>query len=201
MPTQTPTLAEVFDRAVHDRLRNTFGGWLPARIESYDEDSNRAVVQVLLYDDYEDEEGQRQIEAMPPLNDVPVGWLSLGGAFVLRSTVTVGDEGIYMMPARPTTKWLQTGGMVDPEDDDHHPLDGGIFLPYRVSDGGANGDPLIEITASEVKIGGNKNLVTREEFLAHGHLTAGTGSPSPPTSVTPGPDLGQFPGTQKLKGG
>lgn len=201
MSTQTPSLAEIFDNAVHHRLRETFGGWLPARVESYDSATNRAVIQVLLYDDYEDEDGTRQIEAMPPVAGVPVGWLSLAGKFVLRATVSKGDEGVYMCPARPTAKWLNAGGMVDPADDDHHPLDGGVFLPYRVSVGGGNGDPMIEITASSVNIGGTKHLVTRDEFLAHGHATAGTGAPSPPTAVTAGPDLGQFPGTQKLRGG
>jgi hypothetical protein len=188
---------------MHDRLRESFGGWLPARIESYNSTTNRAAIQLLLYDDYEDEEGERQIEPFPVVDDIPVGWLSLGGKFCLRSTVTKGDEGMYLMPARPTTKWLQTGGMVDPEDDDHHTLDGGVFLPYRISVGGSDATAMIEITASSVNIGGTSNLVTRAEFLDHTHLTAGTGAPSPATSIA-APGVGgttAFPGTQKLKGG
>lgn len=204
MSTQTPTLAEIFERAMHERLRETFGGWMPARVESYDQATNRAVVQILLYDDYEDEEGDRQIEAMPVLTDVPVGFLSLGGKFCLRSTVSKGDEGLYLSPARPTGKWLQTGGMVDPEEDTHHDINGGVFLPYRISAGGTNADPMIEITSSAINIGGDKNLVTRDEFLDHTHATAGSGVPSEPMRLlnTPG-TVGPlaFPGTQKLKGG
>jgi hypothetical protein len=192
-------MAEIFERATHERLRETFGGWLPARIDSYNSTTNRARIQILIYDDYEDEEGERKIEAFPALDDVPVGWLSLAGRFCFRSTVAKGDEGIYMMPARPTAKWMQTGGMVDPEDDDHHPLDGGVFLPYRVSVGGRNADPMIEITASEVKIGGNNSLVTTDEFNNHTHAvaTTGTASAQSGTAAIPTPVLG----TQKLKGG
>jgi len=42
-------------------------------------------------------------------------------------------------------------------------------------------------------------VVKRSEFLAHGHATAATGPVSPPTSVAPLPDTGQFPGTQRLR--
>ncbi len=43
-------------------------------------------------------------------------------------------------------------------------------------------------------------LVKRSEFLAHGHPTAGTGPPSPPTPVPPAPTPPpDFPGTEVLK--
>lgn len=42
-------------------------------------------------------------------------------------------------------------------------------------------------------------VIKRSEFLAHGHATAATGPVSPPTDVLPGPDVGQFPGTQRLR--
>lgn len=47
--------------------------------------------------------------------------------------------------------------------------------------------------------GSMDRLVKRSEFLEHGHATAGTGAPSAPVSVTPLPDTGQFPGTQRLR--
>ncbi len=202
MPTQTPTLAEVFDAAMHHRMRESFGGWMPARVESYDLATNRAVVQVLVYDDYEDEEGERQTEPFPPLTDVPVCFLSLGGKFVIRSTVAAGDEGLYMAPARPTGKWLQTGGMVDPEDDSHHDINGGVFLPYRLSAGGSNGNPMIEITSTEIHAGGSSALALASElqdlkskYNLHTHTGNGV------ATVAPFLVTASYAGTTKLKGG
>lgn len=43
-------------------------------------------------------------------------------------------------------------------------------------------------------------LVTRAEFLGHGHLFAGTGAPSAPVAVTPPGSSITFPGTSVLKG-
>lgn len=68
----------------------------------------------------------------------------------------------------------------------------------------ANGD--IEVQPApghEVLIrdasGAVDRLVKRTEFLAHGHATAATGAPSAPMSVTPLADVGQFPGTQRVR--
>lgn len=209
MPTQTPNMAEILDRVIADRLKESFGGWLPARVTSYNASTNRAGIQVLILDDYEDEEGVRRTEQFPVINDVPVGFVSLGGKFCIRSTVSVGDEGMALFPARPTGKWLNAGGLVDPEDDSHHDFNGAVFLPFRLSAGGTNGDPAIIISATDIQIGGNKNLVTRDEFLGHRHNFAATGAVNPTSGPVNSPSITApttgssvtFPGTQKLKGG
>lgn len=206
MPTtQTPTFAEILDAVIHDRLKQSFGGWMPARIESYDSSKNRASVQVLIYDDYTDEEGERQIEAFPVLNDVPVGFISLGGKFCIRSTVSVGDEGLVLFPSRPTAKWLAIGGMVDPQDDTPHDFNGAVFLPFRLSAGGTNADPAIIISPTDVQIGGNVGLAfitelnaLRAAYNSHKHTGVSSGS-----SISGPPENGEtaYSGTQKLKGG
>jgi hypothetical protein len=201
MPTQTPTLAEIFDRAMHDRLKESFGGWMPARIESYDSATNRASIQILLMDDYEDEEGERQTEPFPVLNDVPVGFISLGGKFCIRTTVSVGDEGIALFPARPTGKWLNVGGIVDPEDDTPHDFNGALFLPFRLSAGGSNAGTMIEITSSEIKAGGSSSLALLSELnnlrVAHNTHTHPSNGSTPTVGLVGSP----YSGTQKLKGG
>lgn len=206
MPTQTPTLAEVLDTAMADRLRESFSGWMPARVESYDEATNLASIQVLVYDSYTDEEGERKIEKFPVINDVPVVFLSLGGKFVVRSKVAAGDEGLYMVASRPVNKWVQTGGMVDPEDDGAHDINDGCFLPARLSAGGSNADPMIEITGPEIKIGGGDSLALVSELndlkaAYETHIHNANGTSLPVTAPGPPPPFSGYPGTQKLKGG
>ena len=67
-------------------------------------------------------------------------------------------------------------------------------------------DGTIEITAAsgqEILLsagGATDRLVTRTEFMKHGHLTAGTGAVTPPM-VAPAPSVDPaFPGTQVVKG-
>lgn len=64
------------------------------------------------------------------------------------------------------------------------------------SDGAIEINPAAGQLVSMRSDGGTADaLVKRGEFLAHAHATAGTGTPSPPVAATPGPDVGQFPGT------
>lgn len=188
-----------------DRMRQMFGGWLPARIETYNSSTNRASVQILILDDYEDEEGARLTEPFPVLMNVPVAWPCIAGKFAFRIDLSKGDECMVMLAARPVSKFLKTGGMTDPEDDRHHDLNDACILPYRLSAGGTDATPQIHITSTDVQIGGNNKLVTRDEFLNHGHPVIATGATSPtlgPVSTSPAPtSSSSFSGTQILKGG
>ena len=203
MSTQEPTLAEVVDAAMRSRMKEMFGCWLPARIESYDASTNKASVQVLVLDDYEDEAGDRQTERFPVINDVPVGWPSIGGKFCLKTTLSAGDVVVVMFASRPVDKWLSTGGFVDPEDNRHHDINDAFILPYRVDFGASNASTMINITATEIQCGGTEPLVTRSEFLNHGHPIIATGATSPCTGPVAAPTPGtvsDFPGTSKLRG-
>lgn len=159
MSTQEPTLAEVFDAAMRSRMKEMFGGWLPARVESYDASSNKAAVQILILDDYEDEEGERQTERFPIINDIPVGWPTVGGKRVFTSTVAAGDVVVVMFASRPTDKWLSTGGFVDPEDNRHHDINDAFVLPFRLDFGAADASAKLVLTGSDIQAGGTTKVM------------------------------------------
>lgn len=198
--TQTPTTAEILNNVIEARGRESFGGWLPARIETYDPSTNRAIVQILILDSYDDEEGERQTEPFPPLVDLPVLWPSIGGKVAFRVDLAKGDEVTVMFAARPITKFTQTGGLVDPEDERHHDINDAAVCPWRVSGNGTNAVPCIQITSTQIQAGGTSALALASELNAlrtafndHGH--PGFGSPPSTLVATP------YPGTSVLKGG
>lgn len=161
MTTQNPTFAEVIDAAMEHRMRESFGGWLPGRVETYSATTNRASVQILVMDEYIDEDGERQTESFPVLLDVPVAWPSLGGKFTFRmTTLARGDECIVFFAARPVSKFLKTGGgPIDPEDDRHHDINDAFILPCKLSGNGSNANPMIEITSSDIRAGGSDKVM------------------------------------------
>lgn len=187
----TPTFVEVLDKVMTQRMREMFGGWLPGRIESYDADTNKASVQLLILDEYDDEEGERQTEPYPVITDIPVSWPCIGGKFAFRVDLAKGDECMVMFAARSVSRFYQTGGMVDPEDDRHHDINDACVWPCRLSNGGSDATAMIEITSSVVRIGGNQPLVTKEEFETHIHVTPSGNSDTP---------LDPISGTAKLRG-
>lgn len=101
---------------------------LPARVESYDADKQKASLQPLLLDFYEDERGARKTERLPVVSDVPVLFPSGGGAFVTFPVAT-GDTGLLLCADRSLDVWLNRGGEVDPNDTRCHHLTDAVFLP------------------------------------------------------------------------
>lgn len=219
MSTQEPTLAEVFDAAMHSRMKEMFGGWLPARVESYDAGTNKASVQILILDDYEDESGERQTERFPIINDIPVGWPCVGGKRVMRSTVAAGDVVVLLFSSRPADKWLRTGGFVDPEDNRHHDINDAFILPFRLDFGATDSPAMLTFNGTEILAGGNSPLATKADVqalrdyvyaqfcAAGGHTHAVSGSTT--TAITtvasgttaPGVPPSNPSGTTILKGG
>lgn len=211
--TASPTLATVLRAAVKAQLSQARVA-LPARVESYDASTQQATVQPLIYEGYQDETGERQAERLPVVTGVPVVFPGSGG-FRVTFPVAVGDTVLLVFASSSIDRWLALGGEVDPIDDRRHNISDAIAIPglhsfasplanaptSTMSLGNDNGGPTIEISATDIQVGGSSPLVLRSEFLSHTHATAGTGTPSPPIvggSSTP-PTV--FPGTGVLKGG
>lgn len=194
----TKTLSGVMQKHVHLGTRGIRVA-LPARVESYDAATHTCSAQPLIMDGRIDASGERVVERLPVVTDVPVCFPGSGGAR-FKFPVSVGDTVLLVFASSSLDLWLAQGGEVDPGDDRRHHLSDAIAIT-GIQDRAHAGDatPMIEITTTEIHAGGSNPLVLRSEFLAHTHATAATGTPSPPV---PGPSgsAGSFPGTTVLKG-
>lgn len=206
MRPQTPSLSDVISGAIDIRLEDLHTA-MPAKVTAYDRTTQSISAQPLIKQGTLNEEGDRQVTAYPVITHVPVCFPGSGG-FSITWPIAVGDIVLLVFASGSLDKWLSVGGHVDPNDDRRHNLSDAIAIPgLRPFSGAIDGlsSTHMEIQAApgaEIRIGGSNAFITRDEFLAHGHATAGTGTPSGPTTagVTPGVPS-EFPGTQVLKGG
>lgn len=196
---KTPKLSEVIEAMVEAALarsRTTLIG----RVLSYNADSHRATVQVQVPDIIIDERGERVVDQQAPLTDVPVALLGSGTGRI-KWPVRRGDEVLLLFSSSAIAQYKATGRIVDPGTDRHHHLADAVAIPVVIT--GDFDGTLIEFTdAGTVEIGGSEPLVTRAEFLSHGHASAAPGPVSPPIlhpAPLPGVDP-TFPGTDKLRG-
>ena len=207
--TATPDLATVIRAAISGQLKGARVA-LPARVETYDASTQQVTAQPLVYDGYLDETGKRQSERLPVVAGVPVLFPG-GGGFRVTFPIVAGDTVLLVFASSSLEKWLSLGGEVDPVDDRRHHISDGIAIPglhdfahplvsapTSTMSMGKDGGPTIEVSATDVQIGGSNALVTQAQFLNHTHATAGTGPPTPPTAIVASPALI---GTTILKGG
>ncbi|MCK5603276.1 hypothetical protein KAR91_15440 [Candidatus Pacearchaeota archaeon] len=120
----SPTLAEVLQNAIRAEMLEIHT-MLPAKVEKYDPDKQKASVSPLLKKKYVDGE----IVQLPVINDIPVQWLSGGDAFI-HMPLKVGDIGMVIFAERSLDKWLSgDGSAVVPDDPRHHNLTDAVFIP------------------------------------------------------------------------
>lgn len=212
---QTPTLAEVLGAALDASARGLRVA-LPARVESYDPATQQVSAQPLVLEGFVGEDGERATERLPVINGVPVVFPGAGG-FRVTFPVAVGDTVLLVFSSSSIDRWLALGGEVDPQDDRRHSINDAVAIPGlrdfahslastpSTMSLGKDGGPTIEISGTDIQAGGSNNLVTRAEFLSHGHPIIATGAISPCAGPVSGaPPAGSavtFPGTQVLKGG
>ena len=201
--TTTPTLAEVLSMSTRGALAGVRVA-MPGRVVSYDKTKQKADVQPLVMDGFENEDGDREVEAPPILNDVPVVFPG-AGAFRLIFPVKPGAQVLHVACSSSIARWKVTGGgPVDPGDDRRHALADcvaipGIFDFAHVPTSNPQDDHLELVSSGEIRAGGTNPLVTKAEFDGHTHLpgtfTAGatpvTGTSAGAVAVT---------GTAKLRG-
>jgi|SRR3990172_333487 len=118
--TATPTLAAVLEMAMGGKLDDLRVS-LPGRVVSYDKAKQRADVQPLISDRFEDENDERKTVVLPVVNDCPVAFQGAGG-YSETFPIEKGDTVLLVFCSSSIARWKVGGGMVDPGDDRHHAL-------------------------------------------------------------------------------
>lgn len=156
MSTRRPPVGEMTDRHIAGAL-DELHTWLPAVVVRYDAALQQVDVKPLVKHAFYDAQGKRNLESLGVVTNVPVRFMSAGG-FTLTCPISDGQTSIKDLPTDPTAtvnvpatrgtlffseasldRWLSgTGEEVDPETDERHTENSGVFVP------GLNpfGDPL-----------------------------------------------------------
>src|SRR5262245_18692985 len=166
-----PSLLEMHEAAMSGSLDDV-RVCLPGRIEKYDSSTRRAVVQILTREASVGEDGERQIEVLKPLTDVPVAMLG-SGSVRIKITPAPGDP-CWLLFASSSIGRLKAGrdpsAVYDPGDDRHHHEADAIALPLVVLGTSVETLPLIEFTPLLVKLG--DVLAAQSVIRGEAYLTA-----------------------------
>jgi hypothetical protein len=129
MGSRSPELAEVI-RTWIAGARADIHTALPAKVTRVDLAKGLVDVKPLIKSGWENDDGDRVVEAVPVICDVPIAFPGAGGMRVT-FPVTVDDTGLVLFSEASLDAWLDApaGNDVDPLDDRRHHLSDGIFLP------------------------------------------------------------------------
>lgn len=125
---QTQRLEEVVSDATDEALYMLRVA-LPAMIVDYDDSTQFASVQALIMHAYQDEQGDRVVEPIPVIHDVPVHFPGgFGGNARITFPVQKGDTCLALFCSSAIDRWLQRAGaaIVDPVDDRRHDINDAI---------------------------------------------------------------------------
>jgi hypothetical protein len=146
---------------------------MPARVESFDAATQTVDVTPQLKQAYPDGEGGVSYKALPVIPNVKVVF-PRSGSFFISFPLAKGDFVLLVFNSRSIQAWRDKGQAVEPGDLALHPLDGAVAIPGLFPDASALNDvsastmklgkdgtsaAQIEITASQVKLGGGAQFV------------------------------------------
>lgn len=136
------SMAGVLKAWLRSYIRENLDDMLPARVVSYDDQTNRAVVQPLIMMGTTD--GQKV--SRPPISSVPVFRFG-GGGFFIRFPIKAGDFGWLKANDRDVSLMFQRGGLEDwPNTERLHSFSDAMFFPDTLKDwavDGENADALV----------------------------------------------------------
>lgn len=144
---ERPTLAEVIDKAIRAKLLDLHTA-LPARIEKYYINEQKADIKPLLSRKYKNNGINKITVEIPIIPGVPVHHLSSNDRkSYIHLPIKKGDLGMAVFCERSIDKWLSgEGQIVSPDDPRHHSLSDAFFipgiLPFSQAIQGLNGDDL-----------------------------------------------------------
>ncbi len=123
----TPTLTECVKELIKSCVLDVHTA-LPARVEKYDYETQKADVKPLLKKKYRNSEVAIEIPVIP---SVPVQWPSAaGGTAYIHLPLAKGDLGIVLMCERSIDTWLSGDGQITATNDSrHHDLSDAVFIP------------------------------------------------------------------------
>lgn len=194
---QTPSLSAVL-QAAGERMLNEVHTCMLGEIVSYDSAEGSASVQPLIKRIFT-QDGERIVETLPVIQRVPVKFLGSGGIRV-KFPISVGDVVLLLFCENSIDRWKVRGGQLDPGDERKFSMSDAVAIPgFSDFTSFMDADPMIEITSTEVKIGGTDRLVRKTEFESHTHTVTGSaggdaivgGLALSPAAIT---------GTSKLRG-
>lgn len=202
----TPTIAQALRSAIEARLVDVHTS-MPGAVVAYNPVTRRASVQPLLKRGVQ-VDGERVVETLPVVNEVPILFFGGMGASRLRLDLRKGDTVLLVFAEGSLDRWINKGGLVDPEDDRRHALTDAFALPFSTEGGG----PEIFFTETEIHAGGTEALATKADLQAvvdklnshvHTGVTSGGQVSGLAQAVPAGPPVSFFPtpgGTAILKG-
>lgn len=122
-----PSLAELIRRALESRVAQVRVS-MPGVVVSYDATSKTAVIQPALSDVVFDDDDQRVVSELKPIQNVPVVFPS-GGRLSLHFTLEPGDTGDLVFATNSISDWQRSGQVAAPGNLRPHPLGSGKFYP------------------------------------------------------------------------
>lgn len=122
-----PTLAELIRRALESRLAQVRVS-MPGKIVDYNPGTKTATVQPCLSDVLFDEDDNRVVRELKPIQNVPV--VFPGGAALDQHIVLVADDtGDLVFATNSINDWQASGNVAPPGDLRLHPLGSAKFYP------------------------------------------------------------------------
>lgn len=205
MSSKNTTFPEVIQNYIAKATKDIHTA-LPGRIESYDPTTQKADVKPLIKSENVLEDGTIEYLPIPVIPNVPVAFPG-GNGFMVTFPLTKGDTCLIIFSEASLDTWLSKGGDVEPSVATRHDFSDAVIYPGLKSFknplnnasgdnmivGADNGTSMIEISVSEVVVGGAgaEPLIPLSDFLAHTHSSA-----MGPTGVPLDPNVG----TSILKG-
>ncbi len=122
-----PSLQELIRRALESRLAQVRVS-MPGAVKSYDPATKTAVVQPALSDVVFDENDERVVNEIPPIQNVPVVWPSCD-ALSIHANLSAGDTGDLVFATNSISDWQRSGQTAAPGNLRLHPLGSAKFYP------------------------------------------------------------------------
>jgi len=164
---ETPTLFESVRRVIDFELMDV-NTCLPGIIESYDSETQKAVVQPALQRAYDQQDDTVRLVSMPPIPDVPVVQPRSGKAHI-HFPLEKGDSVLLVFSQRSLDVWKNKDGVVNPDDRRKFNLSDAYAIP--------GGYPFVKpadvATADELEI---RNDALKITVLKSGKLKIENGS-------------------------
>jgi hypothetical protein len=123
----TPTLADVLLRLARQNAGALRVG-MPGKVLSYDPVRQAVEVQPMILRGFDDESGERQVETLAAIEDVPVQFDGAGG-YSETYPLSPGDTVWLTFSDFCLNQYLLTGEMVDPRDDRQHSISDAVAVP------------------------------------------------------------------------
>ncbi len=123
----SPTLLGAIKQALERQVKTMFGP-MPGKVTAYNATTQRVSVQPLIRRTDYGEGGERTVNGLPIVENVPVMFPG-AGANRLTFPIAVGDTMLLVFADSSLDKWLARGGEVDPEDDRHFDITDAVAFP------------------------------------------------------------------------